>query len=251
MKPELQKLQNEIEGIKTRDFYRGAKPSSCFVQFDDTDLNEILGGGIALGHLNEICANSYFNEIAAFSLTFAMCGQVLQKRRGDIVIVMDEYFAREWGEIYSIGLVKFGIAPQRILLITPKNKFLHSCLSDTLKTEGLGAVIGAVSRKNSFDLMASRKLQLSASEGLGAVFLISGTPIANSSLRLGVGAKVGESKKYKWGIEIQKSRFGPLKSFDLEYDYENHCLYMPPILEFGTPFSSPVYGGGEGMRFVG
>lgn len=238
MKPELQKLQNEIEGIKARDFYRGAKPSSHFINFDDEGLNNVLGGGIALGHLNEICANSYFNEIAALSLTLSMCGQVLQKRHGDIVIVIDEYFAREWGEIYSIGLVKFGIAPERILLITPKNKFLHSCLSDALKTEGLGAIIGAVSRRNSFDLLASRKLQLSASEGLGAVFLISGfgaSGILNASLRLGVGAKINAGQKYKWGIEIQKSRFGPHRNFDLEYDYENHRLYMPPVLESRTP----------------
>ncbi len=231
MKPHIEDLQRQINAIEK------IKPSmgedvKMLLKSGAKSFDEALFGGFALGQINELKPNSYLSEPSTLSFACALSGIALSDRMGDLAIICDNYFIREWGDIYSIGLAAFKIEPKRILLIKPQTQSdLHTCLIEVAKTQGLGACIGMISNKTGLDLAAARKLQLAAAKGGAPCFLVSSynAPIfAPAQLRLIIGSQ--EMGQISWDIEIEKSRIGARGKFILEYNYARNIMCEPTIL---------------------
>lgn len=244
MKAHILSLQKQIHTIEKFAPSMGGD-RQMILETGAENFDNALLGGFALGQINEFKPDSYLSEPAVFSFACVLSGLALSRRMGDLAIICDNYFIHEWGDIYSIGLAAFKIDPKRILLIRPQTQFdLHTCLIETTKTQGLGACIGMLSKKNGLDLAGARKLQLAAKMGGLPCFLLSafGAPVfapAHLRLKIGFTSFNKASKKNAWDIEIEKSRLGSRGNFILEYDYARNIMCEPIVLA-NQPFGAQI-----------
>jgi hypothetical protein len=246
---ELQKSINSIEGYKNGHSDSYANNDGNFIPSGAPRFDAALFGGIALGKITELKPDAYLSEVSMLSFAIALCGALLQKRSGDLVIISDPYFTQEWGEVYAAGLQGFGILPHRILLVTPQSReHFQSCIREVAGTNGLGAVLGMVSAKNGFDLTAARKLQFAASQGGAPCILASAHRAVGfccAHLRLKIGPRQARLPDWaqttqenvlmplgfaRWNIDIEKSRQGSIGHFELEFSNETYNLCEPPFL---------------------
>jgi protein ImuA len=241
MRPELHHLRAQIRAIEAH-----ARPHATPLAIGGDELDEALGGGLAIGGITEFVPAAFMDEPASITFALACAATALAQRAGDLVIVEDGSHARLWGGVYGPGLQALGVDPARVLLVsTPTPKATHACLEDCARTTGLAGVLAFVGPKAGFSLAGARRIQLAAEQGQSVVVLVSSLrtpPFAPAFARLKVanapscgvvlrGASLPDLGPPAWNIALERARSGARpQTFELEYDYATHRLYQPAPL---------------------
>ncbi len=141
----------------------------------EAEIDARLSGGLALGALHEICAESEGDQAAAsgFALMLALRagGEGPQK---PILWVREDKSARLGGQIYAPGVAELGLDPGRLILVqAPDTLAALRAGADILGCMGLSAVvIEPFGEAKLLDLTASRRLVLAAERSGGTAFVL-------------------------------------------------------------------------------
>lgn len=132
-------------------------------------------GGLPCRALHEI------SGLAATSLVAAFARRSLARGSG-LVWCRDARVAAELGELYGPGLARFGIGPERLILVrcADATEVLWS-FEEALRCRGVACAVAEIGR---LDLLASRRLQLAAEAGggIGLVLRPEPDPSPNAAL---------------------------------------------------------------------
>jgi protein ImuA len=120
-------------------------------------------GGLPLAALHELRGS------LASGLAAAMAGRLLAAGKGAIVWCADAALGRRCGRLYGPGLARFGIRPERLLVVHCGNA--REVLWAAHEALASSAVAGVVLEVERLDLLAGRRLQLAAEAG-GAAGLV-------------------------------------------------------------------------------
>lgn len=136
------------------------------------EADAMLQGGLALGAMHEVFADSGRQSTAATGFVFGLAGRIAAHR--PLVWIRQDFAERETGALSPSGLAELGLDPR--LLVTVRAPDVETALrtsADALACDALGAVVlevwGATSK---LDLVATRKLTLAAqASGVTALVL--------------------------------------------------------------------------------
>ncbi|NJR20243.1 MAG: hypothetical protein HC777_01285 [Hyphomonadaceae bacterium] len=262
MRSDLHHLRAQVRAIEAHNRFRAAPLATGADGFD-----EALGGGLALGGVNEFVPVDFMHEPASITFALVCAATALSQRPGDLVIVEDGTHVRLWGGVYGPGLQALGIDPARVLLVsTPTPQATHACLEDCARTTGLAGVLGFMGPKAGFALAGARRVQLAAEQAQSLVILVQSlrtTRFAPAFARLSIAAAPSQGRVLRgaslpqpgppaWHVHLERTRSGARpQSFELEYDDATHRLYQPatardrlPVAHArgGSAFSSPSNG---------
>lgn len=133
--------------------------------FNVAEIDERLGGGLATNALHEVRC-SYVKDIAPASAFVLFLLMQLPKKDSKIIWVLEPSAQMDFGSLYPTGLSQFGLDPERLTIIRPKDLQTAMWAADEAAAcHGLGAVIFQL-RGNpfKFDMTATRRLMLRAQQ---------------------------------------------------------------------------------------
>lgn len=151
------------------------------------------------------------------------------------VLVVPRHWLHERGRPYEHGLIGLGLAPDRLLVITPKTEAESLwALEETLRSGAAGLAIGAVEGAS---LVATRRLDMIAREAGAMAALVRTTPQRNLSAarrrwRLSPAPSATHpwdsraSGAPRWHAVLERSRDGALGQALLEFDHETLRLHL-------------------------
>jgi protein ImuA len=195
-------------------------------------IDEVLGGGLALGALHEIAAARETDMAAATGFAIALAAH---RTTGAVLWVAEDMARRESGEPYGLGLDEIGLAPERLVTVT------GACIRDVLwameealRCRVLSAVIGEVRDAHGLDDIAARRLSLAATAGRGLALLLLGRPSAQTSPALTrwiVGAAPSAPDRHgigppRIGVDLVRNRHGRLGTWMLEWSCVDQRFHL-------------------------
>ena len=115
-------------------------------------------GGLPYRSLHEVGGLAATSAVAAFARRFL-------ERGGALVWCRNARVASELGELYGPGLARFGLAPDRVILVQCRDEaeVLWS-FEEALRCRGVACAVAEIGR---LDLLLSRRLQLAVETGGG------------------------------------------------------------------------------------
>lgn len=156
-------------------------------------LDAAIGGGIAMGTLNEILPASSGDTAAACAFALALAVRMACQHGlwvKSLIWIIEDFAAQEHGAPYGPGLAQHGIAPEKLVIVkVPRRQDALWALETALKVKNT-LVIGELWAQHGFyDLTASRRLALAArASGSPGLIIHSGAagrePASAASLRL-------------------------------------------------------------------
>ncbi|MGK0266794.1 MAG: hypothetical protein ACI82N_001047 [Maricaulis sp.] len=239
-RPQLEELRRQIQAIET--------PLSSPVAAGQDAL------ALAPG-LHEVCPASYLDTPAALAFQIGMLGHGLagqDQQRPVIWVRCAGDRAHDFGRPYPLALARWGLAPERVLLVEAGDA------SDVLwaMEEGLNAgalVIGEIGASARYDLTASRRLHRSAQAGGARVLVLRGHQEARPSAALtrwrlsalpspdrpwrgatglpGLGAP-------RFCAALERVRGGPPKNFEIEW--KNAAFHVLEPAEMARRAAQPA-----------
>jgi len=173
-------------------------------------IDDALGGGLARGALHEIAAPSETHLAAATG--FAL-GLVSSCR---LLWLAEDMALIESGAPYGPGLDAFGLAPERLLMVSAaRPRDLLWAMEETLRCRTIGAVIGEW-RHGEIDMVALRRLSLAAAESGALALLLRAAPAGEASTAA-TRWIVGAAPNARFAAQLVRNRRGPTGSWILEW----------------------------------
>ena len=251
-RPQLEELRRQIQAIET--------PITGPVLTGQDAL--VLAPG-----LHEVCPASYLDTPAALAFQIGMLGHGLAEQgapaehgerpeqaplRPVIWVRCAGHRAHDFGRPYPLALARWGLAPERVLLVEARDA------SDVLwaMEEGLNAgalVIGEIGGSARYDLTASRRLHRSAQARSAQVLVLRGHQDIQPSAALtrwrlsalpspdrpwrgatglpGLGAP-------RFRAVLERVRGGPPKSFEIEW--KNAAFHVLEPAEMARRAAQPA-----------
>jgi protein ImuA len=121
--------------------------------------------GLPYGSLHEVSGRAATAAVAAFASRF------LQRRGGALVWCHDPRLAAELGELYGPGLARFGLTPERVIVVRCRAAGEVAWASaEALRCRGVACAVAEIGPR--LDLLTSRRLQLAAEAGGGVGLLL-------------------------------------------------------------------------------
>ena len=145
---------------------------------------------------------------------------LLAGRLGPILWCRSRRLANESGGLYGVGLARFGLAPERLILVeADKQADLLWSMEEGLRAGKYASVVGEGAAP---DLTASRRLQLAAESGDGVVLLLSeisaarpagrGVPLSCmtrwQAASVPTESEAGGPGRPRWELELRRCRGG-------------------------------------------
>lgn len=175
----LARLRSRIAGLEAGDSGDGVRRAA--LGHDEADA--LLQGGLALGALHEVFAPNGRQAVAATGFVCALAACVSARR--PLVIIRQDFAARETGALSACGLAELGLNPRRVVTVrAPDLDTALRTTTDALACDALGAVVLEVwGETGKLDLVGSRKLTLAAqASGVTALLLrMAGTPLPSTA----------------------------------------------------------------------
>lgn len=156
-----------------------AMATDAVMRFGVVDVDELLGGGLAISALHEFYSVSQGASAGAIALLLALRSD----RSGPIVLVRDDK-ARLDGRLYGLGLVELGIDPARLLLVEAQDTLgVLRAAADAVACGGVATVILDVhGQAAAVNLTATRRLAMAASRsGVTTLLLRQGEPVSSAA----------------------------------------------------------------------
>jgi protein ImuA len=156
----LRSAMSRIEGLGHAADRAETSRSPARVPLGAERLDGILGGGLKLGSLHEVVAETARDEAAASGFTTALAGLVARGR--PLVWILDDRAAWETGLPYRPGLAACGLDPDRLILVKTKDVPTTLWATEEALKAGAPVVVTELWRARAYDLSASRRLILAA-----------------------------------------------------------------------------------------
>jgi len=188
-------------------------------------------GGLPCGALHEIAGQP--GDAAAFGFVVALLGRL----NGLVLWCRQRRDGQETGQPYGPGLARFGLAPERLLLVQAAHPAeLLWAMEEGLRSGRLAAVVGEGVLP---DLTASRRLQLAAETG-DALALLLPPPAAEPppSVALTRWRVVAQASRPDadgvgrpaWRASLWRCRGGRPYDWNLEWDVEALRFHLAAVL---------------------
>ena len=210
-------------------------------------IDAVLGGGIERGTVHEVFAAAG-HEVAATGFVMGLAARAAVDKR--MLWVVRDFAAREFGNLSATGVLELGIDPARILL------FHAATMEDALRATGdalscgaLGAVVIEIpGNPKIFDLVASRRLTLAATQKSISVFLLrlgAALQASTAETRWQVRAAPSASVFEDWGhpvflVDLIRNRHGRTGSWAVEWNCDAYC-FQTPAQDRGPVVSAPAH----------
>jgi protein ImuA len=172
---------------------------------------------------------------------------LLARRPGPILWCRSRRQAIESGRLYGVGLARFGLAPERLILVeADKPADLLWAMEEGLRAGKYASVVGEGAAP---DLTASRRLQLAAEASEGVALLLSeisavrpagrGVPLACMTrwraASMPTVPEAGGPGPPRWELELRRCRGGGRpQSWIVEWDDATLSLSLVPPLADGS-----------------
>jgi protein ImuA len=198
--------------------------NSAALPFGISAIDEVLGGGLALGALHEIAAAGEPEMAVATGFAIALAAH---RPNGAVLWIAEDRGLRESGEPYGLGLDEIGLAPERLVTVAAARvRDGLWAMEEALRCRALAAVIGEVREPHGLDDVASRRLSLAASAGGGLALLLLARPSRQTSpavTRWIVSAAPSAPDSHgigppRLGVELVRNRHGRLGTWMLEWN---------------------------------
>ncbi len=204
-----------------------------------------LKGGLKRGVLHEVFALTG-HEAAATGFTAGLAARVAMNRR--LLWIRQDFSVLEFGELSAVGLLEFGLNPDRILLLCVADAAggLRAA-NDALSCAALGAVVIEVPGKpRIFDLMASRRLTLACEQKAVTAFLLrlAAQPDASTAeTRWLIRAVAPPAREENWGrpvfrADLIRNRHGQTGEWIMEWNCDD-ARFQNPAADRGAVVSAP------------
>lgn len=159
-------------------------------------------GGLPYRALHEIGGLAATSAVAGFASRFLA-------RRGALVWSRNARIAAELGELYGPGLARFGLGPERLIVVrcADEGEVLWS-FQEALRCRGVACAVAEIGR---LDLLASRRLQLAAEAGggIGLVLRPEPDPSPNSALTRWRAEPLASVDALLWRVILWRVKGGP------------------------------------------
>ena len=158
--------------------------------------NHLPQGGLPLGALHEVRAMDFLALPAAFGFSLAMLGRA--HHRKPLILIAGRSLA-EHGQFYYHGLQAFGLDPERLIWVAPRDSIQSLWAMETALRSGVPAAVIAVIA-DELRLHDSQRLQLAAKTA--------GIPLVLLSTRKAARSNVAVTR---WAIDAapaRRDRFG-------------------------------------------
>ena len=170
--------------------------------------------------LHEVGGLAATSAVAAFARRFL-------ERGGALVWCRNARVASELGELYGPGLARFGLAPDRVILVQCRDEaeVLWS-FEEALRCRGVACAVAEIGR---LDLLASRRLQLAAEAGggVGLVLRPEPAPAPNATLTRWRAEPLASVDAVLWRLILWRVRGGAPGVWPLRWD--ERALAFAPI----------------------
>ncbi|HEX5281222.1 MAG TPA: hypothetical protein VFW28_14175 [Micropepsaceae bacterium] len=185
-----------------------------------------LNGGLPCGALHEVFPNAAGDAPAATGFTLALSACVGGQNRW-LLWVQQDFAQTEWGGIFAPGLADFGIDPSRFLTVkVPNAAAALRAGAEALRCDSLGAVvIESWAGAKTFDLVASRRLTLSAAKHGVTLFALrhAAQPAPSTAETRWVVRAAALPNSADWGCtrfdaELIRNRHGTTGRWIMEWD---------------------------------
>jgi protein ImuA len=217
--------------------------------FGIREIDAVLGGGLMGGALHEISAASEAHVAAASGFALGLARDLARGTRG-IVWIAEDMARIENGAPFGCGLDAFGIAPERLILVSvSQRRDLLWAMEEALHCPATGVVIGEL-REQSIDAVALRRLSLAAGERGAMLLLLRSAPSPHASTaatRWIVGAAPSlpcyGPGPARFDAQLVRNRRGPLGSWMLEWNDTHECFVLAsthPQPVAATAFNRPA-----------
>ncbi len=216
----LARLRGAIDRLES-----GIVSDTRHVPLGHAEADAALGGGLMLGALHEVFAEGHHSP----SATGFVAGLARRMTEAKFLLwVRQDFSARENGELSMPGFAELGLDPRRIVVVRAANA--ESALrvaADGLACNALGGVITEIwGNTRAFDLVASRKLTLAASQsGVTAVMLrLAALPaVSTAETRWIVRSAHSPPALEAWGSPViettlARNRHGPTGQWIMEWN---------------------------------
>lgn len=177
-------------------------------------------GGLPYRALHEIGGLAATSAVAGFASRFLA-------RRGALVWSRNARIAAELGELYGPGLARFGLGPERLIVVrcADEGEVLWS-FQEALRCRGVACAVAEIGR---LDLLASRRLQLAAEAGGGAGLVLRPEPDAqpNAALTRWRAEPLAKLDGIFWRLILWRAKGGAPGIWPVRWDEE--ALAFAPI----------------------
>ncbi|CAN7495486.1 protein imuA [Phenylobacterium sp. LjRoot219] len=169
----------------------GARTQAGRLAFGAAEVDDALGGGLALGRWHEVGGDGLEAETSAAPAAFTALLAAPLARLGWAVWVLRR------DDLWTPGLEGLGFPPQRLIQVCARDEAeALGVMEDALATAGVAAVIGEVA---AVDLTAGRRLQLACERGGATGFVIHRRPFGGPSLPKGAQREAtGSAAATRW-----------------------------------------------------
>ena len=146
-------------------------PARAGVPLGLEEVDACLKGGLRRGLLHEVFAVAG-HEAAATGFAAGLARRVCGRKR--LLWIRQDFSALEFGELSPVGLLEFGLDPDRLLLLQVGDAIAAlRAGNDALSCAALGAVVIEMpGRPKVLDLVASRRLTLACGQSGVTAFLL-------------------------------------------------------------------------------
>ena len=243
----LAALRGQIERIETQ----GAAYASRKVSLGHAEADAHLQGGLALGAVHEVFAETGRQSATATGFIAGLAGRVAARR--PVVWIRQDFAEVEAGALSMSGFCELGLDP-RLLISVHATDVDHAlrASADALACDAVGAVVLEVwGEAKQLDLVASRKLTLAAqaSGATGLVLRMAAEPRASTAetrwiVRAAHSPPVSHPSS-AWGLplfeaQLVRNRHGPTGRWIMEWK-SDECLFGQPAAHPQPVAAAPAY----------
>lgn len=158
-------------------------------------------GGLPYRALHEVGGAAATSAVAAFASRFLARG-------GALIWCRNARVAGELGELYGPGLARFGLSPERVILVQcrDEDEVLWS-FEEALRCRGVACSVAEIGR---LDLLLSRRLQLAVEAGGGAGLVLrpEADPAPNAALTRWRAEPLAAADGIFWRLILWRARGG-------------------------------------------
>ena len=176
-------------------------------------------GGLPYRALHEVGGLAATSTVAAFACRFLARG-------GALVWSRNARVAAELGELYGPGLARFGLGPERLIVVrcADEGEVLWS-FEEALRCRGVACAVAEIDR---LDLVASRRLQLAVEAGGGAGLVLRPEPDAlpNAALTRWRAEPLARVDGIFWRLILWRARGGAPGVWPVRWD-ERALAFAP------------------------
>ncbi len=177
-------------------------------------------GGLPYRALHEVSGLAATSAVAAFARRFL-------SRGGALIWCRNARVADELGEIYGPGLARFGLEPDRVIVVrcADEGEVLWS-FEEALRCHGVACAVAEIGR---LDLLVSRRLQLAVEAGGGAGLVLRAEPDStpNAALTRWRAEPIAAADGIFWRLILWRAKGGAPGVWTVRWD--ERALALAPL----------------------